>query len=338
MTAADDTEIGGSLGHGIFLTWEQHQRTRSLVARLGLQLREIVLAGPRHRRYWGQIAGTLRHLRHDQPPLVFMQNPSIVLSVLVLCWRILTRAKCVIVMDAHNEAVEPMIFSWKIVRIVAAWAVRTSDFTMVTNRFLAEKVVQQGGRPLILPDPVPSVAPAQAQVLRADEPLRVLVIATYAADEPIAAILESAKAVQGQIEFQFTGNFRKLPAHVIEAAAPNVKFLGFLQESDYWERMRNAHAVLDFTLLDDCLVCGAYEAVAVGRPMLLSDTRALKDYFRIGALYSAADPAAITIAVRQLRTDYADLCTQITSLRSLLQTEWAAQAGAVVWLLSDTRN
>jgi glycosyltransferase involved in cell wall biosynthesis len=124
---------------------------------------------------------------------------------------------------------------------------------------------------------------------------------------------------------------------VIEAAPPNVKFLGFLAESDYWERMRNAHAVLDFTLLDDCLVCGAYEAVAVGRPMLLSDTRALKDYFRMGALYSAADPGAIATAVRQLRAEYPQLCAQIGSLRSLLQTEWAAQAAAVVAQLSDTR-
>jgi glycosyltransferase involved in cell wall biosynthesis len=335
--AAHDPQTGGSLQHGVFLTWERHQRTRSLVARLGLQLREVVVAGPRHRRYWGQIAGTLRHLRRDKPPLVFMQNPSIVLSVLVLCWRALTRAKCVIVMDAHNEAVEPMIFSWKIVRIVAAWAVRTSDFTMVTNRFLAEKVLQQRGRPLILPDPVPDVAPAHAQALGPDEPLRVLVIATYASDEPIAEILEAARAVSGQIEFQLTGNFRKLPAHVIEAAPPNVKFLGFLAESDYWERMRNAHSVLDFTLLDDCLVCGAYEAVAVGRPMLLSDTRALKDYFRMGALYSAADPGAIATAVRQLRAEYPQLCGQIGALRSLLQTEWAAQAAAVVAQLSDKR-
>jgi len=48
---------------GLFLTWERHQRTRSLVARLGLKLREVVVPGPRYRRYWGQITGTFRHLR-----------------------------------------------------------------------------------------------------------------------------------------------------------------------------------------------------------------------------------------------------------------------------------
>jgi glycosyltransferase involved in cell wall biosynthesis len=323
---------------GMFLTWERHQRTRSLVARLGLTLREVVVSGPRYRRYWGQIAGTLRHLRRERPRLVILQNPSLVLNVLVLCWRALTRAKFTLVMDAHNEAVEPVIVTFKLWRAMAAWAVRSVDFTIVTNRFLAEKVVQLGGRPLVLPDPVPAVTPSAAQTLAPDEPLRLLVIATYAKDEPIAEILEAARAVQGQIEFHFTGNFRKLPESMRASAPPNVKFLGFLAESDYWEHMRNAHAVLDFTLMEDCLVCGAYEAVAVGRPMLLSDTRALKDYFRLGALYSAAEPGAIAAAVARLRTEYGQLNELIVELRTLLQAEWSAQAAAVVAQLKPDQS
>jgi glycosyltransferase involved in cell wall biosynthesis len=326
--------LGGALTRtGMFLTWERHQRTRSLVAHLGLALREIVVPGPRYRRYWGQIAATLRYLRRERPDLVFLQNPSLLLNVLVLCWRALTRAKCLIVMDAHNEAVEPVMVTWRWWRAMAAWAVRHSDFTIVTNRFLAEKVKQLGGRPLVLPDPVPDVVPSAAQTLAPDEPLRLLVVATYAKDEPIEPILEAARLVQGQIEFRFTGNFRKLPEKVLASAPPNVKFLGFLAEHDYWEQMRHAHAVLDFTLMEDCLVCGAYEAVAVGRPMVLSDTRALKEYFRQGALYSSAEPGAIASAVHRLRTEYDQLSEQIAALRPILQTEWSAcrsQAESVI--------
>ena len=152
---------------GLFLTWERHQRTRSLVAHLGLTLREVVIAGPRHRRYWGQIAGTLRCLRRERPALIVLQNPSLVLNVLVLVWRAITRTECVIVMDAHNEAVEPIIVTWGWWRALARWALRTADFTIVTNRFLAEKVAQQGGRPLVLPDPVPDVTPSATPALTA---------------------------------------------------------------------------------------------------------------------------------------------------------------------------
>lgn len=309
---------------GMFLTWERHQRTRSLVAHLGLTLREVVISGPRHRRYWGQIAATLRNLRLERPKLVFLQNPSLVLNVLVLGWRALTRARCVIVMDAHNEAVEPIIVTWGWWRALARWALRTADFTIVTNRFLAEKVVQQGGRPLVLPDPVPDATPSDTPALILDAPLRLLVIATYAKDEPIEPILEAARTLQGRFEFQFTGNFRKLPETVRASAPPNVKFLGFLAEADYWQHMRAAHAVLDFTLMEDCLVCGAYEAVAVGRPMVLSDTRALKEFFRSGAVYSSAEPAQIVAAVRRLRAEYEPLSGDVRALRTLLQTEWSA--------------
>lgn len=318
---------------GMFLTWERHQRTRSLVAHLGLTLREVVIVGPRYRRYWGQIAATLGYLRRERPALIVLQNPSLVLNVLVLCWRAITRTECVIVMDAHNEAVEPIIVTWWWWRALAAWALRTADFTMVTNRFLAQKVVQQGGRPLVLPDPVPDVAPSGVPPLAAGEALRLLVIATYAKDEPIEPILEAARALQGQIEFQFTGNFRKLPEQVLSSAPPNVKFLGFLSEADYWQHMRDAHAVLDFTLMEDCLVCGAYEAVAVGRPMVLSDTRALQEFFRLGSVYARAEPRAIVAAIRRLRAEYEPLSEQITALRALLQTEWSAcrsQAESVI--------
>ncbi len=309
---------------GMFLTWERHQRTRSLVAHLGLTLREVVISGPRHRRYWGQIAGTLHHLRRERPRLVVLQNPSLVLNVLVLCWRAISRTRCVIVMDAHNEAVEPINITWGWWRALATWALRSADFVIVTNHFLAEKVVRQGGRPLVLPDPVPDVTPSDAPALAPAEPLRLLVIATYEKDEPIEPILEAARALQGQIEFQFTGNFRKLPEQVRTSAPPNVKFLGFLAEADYWQRMREAHGVLDFTLMEDCLVCGAYEAVAVGRPMVLSDTRALQEFFRLGAVYSSPEPAQIVASVRRLRAEYEPLTAQIGQLRTVLQTEWAA--------------
>ena len=37
-------------------------------------------------------------------------------------------------------------------------------------------------------------------------------------------------------------------------------------------------------MVEDCLVCGAYEALAAGKPLVLSRTRALRDYFGTAAL------------------------------------------------------
>ena len=328
----------GGLAGGMFVTWERHRRTRGLAAHFGLSLHEVEGQGPRFRRYWRQLAGTYGKLRSGAGTLIFVQNPSIVLTVFVLCWRALARKQCVVVMDAHNEAVVPEIFPWKVVRLVAAWAIRKADFTIVTNDSLAQKVHALGGRPLVLPDSLPDVAPAPVRALGAAPVLRLLVIATYASDEPIAEILEAARQLVGCAEFQFTGNFRKLDPAVVAAVSPNVTFLGFVTDEDYWDRMRAVDAVVDLTLLDDCLVCGAYEAVALGRPLVLSDTRALRDYFRQGAVYCSKEPAAIVSAVRQLQADYARLSEEVARLRPLLQAEWGGQAAAVVTELAGARS
>jgi glycosyltransferase involved in cell wall biosynthesis len=266
-----------------------------------------------------------------------VQNPSLVLCAFVLGWRAITRPKPIVIIDAHNEAVEPFVNKSRLIRAVARWEIRSADFTIVTNRFLADKVTVLGGRSLVLPDPLPEVAPATSYALKPGEPVRVLVVATYAKDEPIVAILEAAKQLLGQFEFKFTGNFRKLPEAVLATAPPNVAFLGFLRDDEYWSAMRDAHAVLDLTLMDDCLVCGAYEAVALGRPMVLSDTRALTEYFRQGALHCSARPEAITAALRQLRDEYEQLMLGVTALRPRLKAEWTAHADALASWVSRAR-
>jgi glycosyltransferase involved in cell wall biosynthesis len=326
--AAEVSCVSRTWPEAVFVTWERHRRTRGLAFRLGLQLREFVWPGTRAQRYGGQIGETLRLFQNERPRIVFVQNPSIVLAVLAILWRSVSTPRRVIVVDAHNEAIEPHVYDSRAIRSVAHWVIRRADFTIVTNRFLADKVIALGGRPLVLPDPLPDVAAAAPPVLSVGEAIRILVVATYAKDEPIGIIFEAARRLIGLVKFQITGNFRKLNPAQIASVPSNVELLGFVPEEEYWNRMRGAHAVLDLTLMEDCLVCGAYEAIAVGRPVVLSDTRALKDYFRQGAVYCRADPENVASALRQLRRDYHRLTREIASLRGTLRAEWSVQLAA----------
>ena len=98
----------------------------------------------------------------------------------------------------------------------------------------------------------------------------------------------------------------------------NVRFTGFLAEQDYWDLLRGADGIIDLTLKPNCLVCGAYEALAVGRPMLLSDNAASMELFGDGATYTDNTPQGIRSAVERLRND---------------QSRWeaAARAKATNW-------
>ena len=49
--------------------------------------------------------------------------------------------------------------------------------------------------------------------------------------------------------------------------------------------MNSVDATIDLTTRENCLVCGAYESLAAGKPMILSKTRALMNYFSQAAVY-----------------------------------------------------
>jgi len=306
----------------VFFTWETHRRARGLASRLGLRLHEIAPGGNRICRYARQVLSTLRLLQLEAPALVFVQNPSIVLTVLVLLWRAAASRNARVIIDAHNEAITPYVHDYWIVRWLARWAIRRADFTVVTNSRLAAKVRTIGGVAIVLPDPLPSIQSSPPNRLVETRVAQALVIATFARDEPIASLLEAAGQFHGSINFRFTGNARKLAARLIQSAPANVEFLGYLPEDRYWLEMRQCDVVIDLTQMEDCLVCGAYEAVAVGRPMILSNSEATREYFSSGAIYSAGDTSSISFALSRLRPEYDRLAQEVQSLREALAVSW----------------
>ena len=87
--------------------------------------------------------------------------------------------------------------------------------------------------------------------------------------------------------------------------------------------------ICDLTLKPDCLVCGAYEALALAKPMVLSDNPATREIFGSAAVLtdnSAADIArAVATAVEQRER----LETDARALRAGYAAPWQTQAASV---------
>jgi len=259
---------------------------------------------------------------------VFIQNPSLVLATLVLLARpFLGRYR--VVMDAHNEAVTPFTFTQWPIPWLARRALRRADVTIVTNEALAKIVRAAGGRALILPDRLPTAPIAPKSVPLTDE-LQVMVVATYAADEPIAEILDAARELGAGYRFSFTGNPKKLPAEQRDRAPANVRFTGFIPEHDYWVLMADSHVMLDLTLKPNCLVCGAYEALALQKPMVLTGNPATRDLFDKVALFPASERGAdIAATLRELRTRYDALLPLLVAEGPLFTQRWNTAAASL---------
>lgn len=274
-----------------FLTWSSHRRTSGLAAALGIELLEVISVRRGAARHAELVVRTVRLLCTRSLRVIVAQNPSIVLATLLVCLRPLRRYRLVV--DAHNEAITPFVHDVAIVRVLSRWLLRRADLTIVTNAELAERVRQARGRPVVLPDPLPAVPPDLPAEAR--RPAYVVVVCTFAPDEPLSEIFAAASALR-DVQFKVTGNARRCPPELLAAKPGNVELTGFLAERDYWALLAASQAVLDLTGMPDCLVCGAYEALALGVPMILSDNPAGRRLFGQTAVFTATSPAGIAAA------------------------------------------
>jgi glycosyltransferase involved in cell wall biosynthesis len=266
-----------------------------------------------------------------RPRLVVAQAPSLVLSFLMT-----NIAKPLlgirVVVDAHNGAIRPDDTQPRFLRVLADRVMRKADITIVTNEALAHVVRAHGGRPFVLPDPIP-VIPGSANV-RVGKGFNVLFVCRFACDEPFGSVFEAARLLPDDIRIYTTGNYRKAGIEARDVAA-NVILLGFVSDEEYIGYLRAVDVVIDLTNWDDCLVCGAYEAVAAGKPMILSDTQALRAYFSKGAVYTEHTPEAIANAVLAARSSHARLLEEIAQLGRERTPEWERRKNLLLGEMSD---
>jgi glycosyltransferase involved in cell wall biosynthesis len=310
------------------LTWSEHRRTTELCAGLGV---ELIVLGTSHcaaLRYLLLGARTIRQLMRRRPRVLLVPNPSLVLSALAVMVRAVLGY--MLVVDAHNEAIAPFVHRQRWVKGLSRWVIRRADLTLVSNEQLTEQVVLQGGRPFALADRVPVPPPVTARALHGR--FNVVLIATFAPDEPVAAVLEAVRSVD--VELYVTGNERELDRAIAAKAPPNVRFTGFLAEADYWTLLRSADAIIDLTLMNNCLVCGAYEALALGKPMLLSKNAASVEFFGGCAVFTDNTVADIRAALERLKLEYARLQAAAEGRRSELMDQWIGSARELQDLLA----
>ncbi len=304
----------------IWITWENQRRNRELSRALNAgfyELKEIDRIKNPVKKYALGILKTIRVLLMEQPSLVFCQNPSLILSAFLTTIRKFGRFK--VVVDAHNAGLFPMEGRSYLLGILSRYIQRNADLVLVTNQGLQEHVEKNGGRAFILPDKIPAIPMRPPRKLSGG--FNLLFICSYGQDEPYEQVFEAARRLGMKVHVYVTGNHSK--KNIDPSSVPeNVTLLGYVSENEYVEMLYSVDATIDLTTRENCLVCGAYEAVAVGKPQILSDTNALRGYFRKGAVYTAHTTQAIADSIIELVSEKDRLKKEAMELKPLLQDEW----------------
>lgn len=297
MTAPSDEDqrevSHAHLEKAVWIDWGRHLRTRSLTERLGTPLEVIAVAGGHARRYLRSILETMRVIRERRPRVVFATNPSIVLGYLLLILRL--RYRFVLVSDAHYVGVQS-ITGGPVVQALLDFYNRRVDLVIVTNPGHAERLRGIGARPTICPDPLPRIDHPQIPELDLLGK-SVFLICSFDADEPFEEVFEAIRTLQEEdFTLYVSGNYRK--SGIDPEQYPGVEFLGYVDDATYVAHLRTADVVMDLTRMENCLVCGAYEALVEARPLILSGSEASRSYFRDACEYTANDAKAIAEAIR----------------------------------------
>ncbi len=296
---------GTATGQVLWLDWDRHLRTRSLSRRLDAELVEICFGGGRLRRYARSMAATVRAIRERRPRIIIATNPSIVLGYFLLLLRTVHRFK--LISDAHYLGVHALR-AHRTLQPFLDYHNRNVDLVIVTNENHARQMDHLGAHAYVCPDPVPDLVAPSGSLLPVPEQ-SVLLICSFDVDEPFLAAFEAFRELhQHGYSLYVSGNVRR--GHIDVATFPWVTFLGYVDEDVYYHYLRSCSVVMDLTACEDCLVCGAYEAMALERPLILSETKALREYFGQACIMTANTPSAIADSVRAAYAQRSELATK----------------------------
>ena len=242
-----------------------------------------------------------------RPRSILVIAPPIVAPLLV--WPFAAALGAPFAIDVHSGAVLDRRWAWS--RPLLRWLCRRAACAIVTLESLAIPLRKAGATVVVLPDPVPDLSLPERRRLdrRApDAPPRAVAICGWGDDEPLEALVAAAAGRSWLLII--TGRPRRAIT-----AAPNVTFSGFLADEAFVSTLASADALVALTTREDTLLSGAWEALAVGRPLVLSDTDALRSTFGDGPVYVAgADGQAIADGIQRAIQGGEDAGSRVTEL------------------------
>jgi glycosyltransferase involved in cell wall biosynthesis len=312
----------------IWLTWENHRRSRELASSFGARLCIFENESNRAFRYLILSIKTLKVLFQVNPAIVFVQNPSIVLTTLICFLRKFCSYKLIV--DRHSnfklETLNNNAPKWILFHTLSRYTIKKADLTIVTNDYLKNLVESCGGTGFILQDKIPNIKEKGESNIIKKNRKNVVFITTFNKDEPIEEIIKAAHALQEKKEIIFflTGNYSRYDKNynLVNRIPKNIYLTSFIPEDDYNALIRSADVVVVLTTKEFLLTCGAYEAIALRKPLVLSDTRTLRQYFNKGVVYTKNDFRAIAATVEYAIANIKPLSRDIDVLRKDLEINW----------------
>ncbi len=284
-------------------------------------------------RYLVQWLMAWKVLFRKRPRYVHVTNPPFIAAFNVWLYCVLTGAKYI--MDTHSPALFSQKWGWTLPmqRFVAKRAamniVDQDRFKALFESWGAKATIltKPPGTPVRVPES--DVAPEEASQYP------VMVVNTFAPDEPVQPVLDAARALP-EVKFYVTGNTQLAGSAMIASAPENVVFTGFLGREDYWKTMSASRAVIVLTTYPYSLLGGAQDGMVLGIPLILSHQPSLTDYFTKGAVFIENTADGIIKGIEEIRQQETTLKHQIQELAVEKRRIWQTNFQGLKNMVGET--
>lgn len=274
----------------LYISWSWLRRADSIAASLGIPsytvkyFRAGLPMGMVLVKYFLQVVHTFCLLLRRRPRVVFVTNPPIFAAIPVYAYCLLFRARYVV--DSHSGCFT--IAHWQKLTWMQKFFSKRAAFSLVHNSDNAKVLDEWGVDYEVFPSLPPELEVA-SQPRDGERPL-VVFICSHNADEPLDEFFGAAELLQG-FDFRVTG---RAPKEVQENHPENVALTGYLTEAEYLALLVEADLLVALTTEEDTLLYGAQEAISLHKPLVISDTSTLRNYFPEGTVFTAneAQPLA----------------------------------------------
>jgi hypothetical protein len=259
---------------------------------------------------------TWRLLSRDDPHTVLVITPPVFAPLAAWLWCALHGRNLVV--DCHTGAFHSGKWAWA--RPIHRWLLRRAKVGLLHTEDAAALVSGWGARALLLPDDLPDVEEADDVQLPSGPSRRVLVAGSFDGNEPVAEAIAAA-ALLPDVEFRYTGDPGLVASKLRAEASPNAVFTGYLPYPVFLGELQSADVVACFSTDPQIMNRAAFEAVGLGRPLVLSDLAGLRTRFGSAALFCANEPAAMAHAVAAAIESRSELAARSVALQATLRMQ-----------------
>ena len=270
---------------------------------------------------------TIKVVYQENPKEVWIQLPPTFIIHILLIFRLITRRKFKIIGDAHNSFFRKKWLFFPFMRS----AVKRIDLLVVHNNEVLLELKNIFGdydHFLVLEDKpfVFSNKNNGDYIYKSG----VVFPCSFDEDEPIEVVLDVARQLP-EYEFYITGNYLgKLNQDLISFKPSNVNFLGYVSVSDYEDLFLSSLVILGLTTRENVQLSVATEGVAAFKPMVLSNTKVLKELFFKGAVFvETLNSNSISNGILEAIRNNEKMVEDVKELFKIRENRWMQQANLV---------